>query len=129
MFKHSCIIYFHWIILLFLRWRLDNPCFVWWNHQNQLFNLLPNYHHNPSTKRAIFSLLYFASMPYRWLNIPPTSCKFWIIIRFFYKISNAYQQLHLMGMSCSNYHRVFQVHTLIEISQNVATLFVTTCDL
>jgi len=32
-----------------------------------------------------------------------TSCKIWIMIRFLFKKSNSYR-LHLMGMSCLNYH-------------------------
>ncbi len=76
------------------------------NHQIRFLNWLPNYHHNPLIRWAVFSPLSLAFMPWHQLNIPPTSCEIWIMTKFLYKKFN-YCRLYLMGMSCSNFHQFF----------------------
>jgi len=84
------------------------PLLYWQNHQNRFLNWLPNYHHNLPTLWVVFNVLFLAFVRWCYLDIPLTSCKIWIMIRFLFKKSNSYW-LHLMGMSCLNYHWFFQL--------------------
>ncbi len=84
------------------------PLLYWQNHQNRFLNWLPNYHHNLPTLWVVFNVLFLAFVWWCYLDILLTSCKIWIMIRFLFKKSNSYW-LHLMGMSCLNYHWFFQL--------------------
>ncbi len=61
------------------------------------------------TLQTLFGQLFFAFALWHYLDIPPTSCKIWIITRYLFKKFNSCQLL-LMEMFVSNSHPCFWLH-------------------
>ncbi len=67
-------------------------------------------HHNLPAWPVVFSLLFLTSMLWHSLDVPPMSCKIWIITRYlFKKFSSCW--LFSMEMSFSYCHPFFQLFT------------------
>ncbi len=86
------------------------PC----NHGLHCHNHFLPCHYNPPLLFEVFNLWFLACMQWCFQDVPPMSCKIWLMTRYLFQKSN-FCQLFSMGMSYLNCCQCFLMLTTLRI--------------